>query len=58
MGPKDPVDDALDMVGPGTRGQTDGEANVDVRQDSEQAPQDAQHDQDDEGRQVEHSRPR
>jgi hypothetical protein len=49
MGAKDAVDHALDMVGRGSRGQSDGEADVGVRQDSEQAPQDAQHDQDDEG---------
>jgi hypothetical protein len=58
VGSKHPVDDALDMVGPGPRGQPDGEADVGVRQDSKQAPQDAQHDQHDEGRQVEHPRSR
>src|SRR4051794_25715906 len=57
MRPEDAVDDAVDMVGARSGSQTDGEANVGVSQDSEQAPQDAQHDQDDEGRQVEHPGP-
>jgi hypothetical protein len=48
VGAEGAVDDALDMVGPGSWGQSDGEANVGVSQDSEQAPQDAQHDEDDE----------
>ena len=52
------VDDAVDMVGPGSRGQPDGEADVGVSQDSNETPQDAQHDEDDEGRQVEHARSR
>jgi hypothetical protein len=47
--PEDPVDDAIDMVGPGTRGQSDGEAGLGVSQDSHEAPQDAQHDEEDEG---------
>ena len=51
---QDSVDDAVDSVGPGSRGQSDGEADVGVSQDSEQAPQDAQHDQDDQRRQVQH----
>lgn len=51
--PEDPVDHAVDMVGPRPRSQTNGEADVGVSQDSDQAPQDAQHDEDDERRQVE-----
>jgi hypothetical protein len=35
-GPEDPVDHAVDMVRPRTRSQTDGEADVGVRQDSAQ----------------------
>jgi hypothetical protein len=42
------VDHAVDTVGPRPRSQTDGEADVGVSQDSNQAPQDAQHDEDDE----------
>jgi hypothetical protein len=49
MCPEDSVDHAVDMVGPRSWSQTDGEADLGVRQDSDQAPQDAQHDQDDEG---------
>ena len=46
--PQHAVDDAVDMVGPRSRSQSDGEADVGVSQDSKEAPQDAQHDQDDE----------
>lgn len=49
VGAKNPVDDALDMVGPRSWSQTDGEADVGVSQDSKEAPEDAQHDEDDEG---------
>ena len=56
--PEDPVDHAVDLVGPRTRSQTNGEADVGVSQDSDQAPQDAQHDEDDERRQVEGARRR
>jgi hypothetical protein len=33
MGSEDAVHHAIDMVGPGARGQTDGEADVAIRQD-------------------------
>ncbi len=55
VGAEDAVDHAVDMVRPGPGGQSDGEADVVVSQDSEQAPQDAQHDQYDERREVEHA---
>ena len=42
--PEDPVDHAVDMVGPRSRSQTDGEANVGVRQDSGPAPNGARQD--------------
>ena len=32
--PKDPVDDPIDMVGPGSRSQANGEADVVIRRDS------------------------
>jgi hypothetical protein len=42
--PEDPVDHAVDMVGPRSWSQTDGEANVGVRQDSGPAPNGARQD--------------
>ena len=56
--PEDPVDHAVDMVGSGSRCQSDGEANLGVRQDSEQAQQKGEDDQDDQRRQVEGPRRR
>jgi hypothetical protein len=47
------VNDAIDTVGPGPRCQSDGEANVGGRQDSEQPQEDGQGDEDDQRCQVE-----
>ena len=47
--PQDAVDHALDMVGPRTRRQSDGEADVGVARTQISAPQDGQDDQDDSG---------
>ncbi len=42
--PEDPVDHAVDTVGPRSWSQTDGEANVGVRQDSGPVPTGARQD--------------
>jgi len=55
--PEHPFLDAIDTIGPGSRCQSDGEANVGARQDSEQPKENGQEDEHDQRREIERACP-